>query len=96
MPRGRLVVSGNPQSRSASLYINLTFGSFCVFPYSSFIIALKTTKLGMYTLLELSVSVSLCCNKKLKNLKAFSLGQFRYVAIHQFRCVGCSTAARCL
>jgi hypothetical protein len=31
-----------------NLYINLTFGSFCLFPYSAFIIALKTTKLGMY------------------------------------------------
>jgi hypothetical protein len=50
----------------------------------------------MYTLLELSVFVSLCCNKKLKNLKTFLLGQFRYVAIPQFRYIGCSTAARCL
>jgi hypothetical protein len=41
----------------------------------------------MYTLLELSVSVSLCCNKKLKNLKTFSLGQFRYIAIRQFNAV---------
>jgi hypothetical protein len=49
----------------------LTFGSFCVFPYSSFIIALKTTKIGMYTLLELSVAVSLCCNKNLKTKRLF-------------------------
>jgi hypothetical protein len=53
-----LVVGG------AYLYINLTLTKSCVFPYSSFIIALKTTELGMYTLLELMLHIGLCCNKK--------------------------------
>jgi hypothetical protein len=44
----------------------------CVFPYSSFIIALKTTKLVMYTLLEFrNVAIVAIVVIKSKKLKKF-------------------------
>jgi hypothetical protein len=46
------------------LYINLTLGAFCVFPYSSFIIGPNTSKFGMKTLLEVPLGVRLCLIKK--------------------------------
>jgi hypothetical protein len=36
----------------------------CIYPYSSFIIVLNPTKIGMYTLLQFRNAVRLCCNKK--------------------------------
>jgi hypothetical protein len=54
MQRGRVVVSGNLRSRSASIFkvIFEHLCTVCIVPYSSFIIALTSTKLGMYTLHE--------------------------------------------
>jgi hypothetical protein len=54
------------------LYINLTLGAFCVFPYSSLIIGPNSSKLAMQTLLDVPLGVRLCLIKKVNiSLKNF-------------------------
>jgi hypothetical protein len=59
-------------AKTINLYINLTLGAFCVFPYSSFIIGPNTSKFGMETLLDVPLGVRLCIIKKVNiSLKNF-------------------------